>query len=191
MTKLTQLAFASALVLGGVISSGANAQEHAHEGEHATEGEHGSMHAEMHGSEAESHAVRATVDALFDAMRAADGEAVRALFAEKARLMSAGNRDGKPTIGETPVDGFASSVGQATTGAWDERIWNVMIHVNGNLATAWAPYAFYFDGNLSHCGVNAFQLAKTEAGWKILQLTDTRQRENCEIPEAVSTGSER
>ena len=189
MTKLTQMAFAAALVLGGVTSTGAIAQEHAHEGEHAAEGEHGSMHAEMHGSEAESRAVRATVDALFDAMRAADGEAVKSLFAEKARLMSTGERDGKPTIGETPVDGFAGSVAKAAPGAWDERIWNVMIHVNGNLATAWTPYAFYFDGKLSHCGVNAFQLAKTESGWKILQLTDTRQRENCEIPESVSAGT--
>ena len=38
----------------------------------------------------------------------------------------------------------------------------------------------------SHCGVDAFQLVKTAAGWKIFQLSDTRRKEKCEIPEEIS-----
>jgi hypothetical protein len=38
-------------------------------------------------------------------------------------------------------------------------------------------YAFYLDDQFSHCGVNAFQLVRMEAGWQIIQITDTRRRE--------------
>jgi len=31
----------------------------------------------------------------------------------------------------------------------------------------WAPYDFWIDGKLSHCGTDAFDLIKTEDGWKI------------------------
>ena len=31
----------------------------------------------------------------------------------------------------------------------------------------------------SHCGVDAFQLAKYQEGWKVVTLADTRQREGC------------
>ena len=147
--------------------------------------EHGMME---HGDVADQKAARAVIDALFDAMRAGDGEAVSAVFAENGRLMSTGNRDGEPFVRETPVAGFAGSVDKAVPGSLDERIWNVMIHVDNNLAMAWVPYAFYHDGNFSHCGVNAVQIARMTEGWKIVQLTDTRQREGCEVPDEVSGG---
>jgi len=31
----------------------------------------------------------------------------------------------------------------------------------------WAPYDFWRDGKFSHCGVDAFDLIKTDEGWKI------------------------
>ncbi|NNE34322.1 MAG: DUF4440 domain-containing protein [Rhodothermales bacterium] len=144
------------------------------------------MHQEHHGEEGHHKAARAAIDALFDAMRAADGDAVRAVFAENARLMSTGDREGVPFIRETPIEAFAGAVDKAAVGSWDERIWDVMIQVDGNLAAAWVPYAFYHDGNLTHCGVNSVQIARMEAGWKIVQLTDTRQSEGCEIPDDVT-----
>ena len=39
--------------------------------------------------------------------------------------------------------------------------------VHGLIATVWAPYDFWIDGKLSHCGIDAFDLIKTEDGWKI------------------------
>lgn len=64
------------------------------------------------------------------------------------------------------------------------RIWDVEIQVDGPLATAWVPYVFYVGDQLSHCGVNAFQFAELESGWKIIQVTDTRRRA-CDVPEEV------
>jgi len=154
------------------------------EAQHADHATH-TGHEAMHGSDADQVAVRATIDALFDAMRAGDGEALRSLFMDNARLMSAVKPDGQLQVRQTPVDQFAGGVAGASPGSLDERIWDVMIHVDGPLATAWTPYAFYHNGQLSHCGVNAFQLVSAEDGWRILQITDTRQRDGCEVPEAV------
>jgi hypothetical protein len=48
----------------------------------------------------------------------------------------------------------------------------------------WTPYAFYYDGNFSHCGVDSFQLARTAEGWKVVQIADTRRTQGCPTPPA-------
>jgi len=62
---------------------------------------------------------------------------------------------------------------------WDERLEDYSIQIDGNLAHVWTPYQFWFNGNLSHCGANAFTLAKTDDGWKIVHLIDSRRKESC------------
>lgn len=129
-------------------------------------------------------AVRAVVDRLFDGMRAGDSTAVRATFAPSMRLMTVMRRGGEVVVTETPADRFVEAVGAPHEAVWDERIWDVEVRVDGPLAAAWAPYAFYLGERLSHCGTNAFQLAKLNGEWKILQITDTR-RTDCRVPERV------
>ncbi len=132
----------------------------------------------------DEQAVRATIDALFDGMRAGDSAAVRAVFHEDARLHTALGSSDSATVNSTPIDEFVAAVGQPHEKVWDERIWDVGIDVDGPLATAWVPYVFYLGEERSHCGVNAVQLVKHEDGWRILQLTDTR-RDECDVPESV------
>jgi len=129
-------------------------------------------------------AVRATIDRLFDGMRAGDSAAVRAVFHDRARLYTARGPSDTSAVEETPIDAFVAAVGRPHERTWDERIWDVDIRVDGPLASAWVPYAFYRGDRLSHCGVNAVQLVRTGDGWKIMQLTDTR-RSDCSIPPSV------
>lgn len=128
--------------------------------------------------------VRATIDGLFDAMRAGDSAAVRAAFHPEARLQTAIGPSDTSSVQATPVEAFVAAVGQPRDEVWDERIWDVDIQVDGPLASAWVPYVFYVGTERSHCGVNAVQLVRGEDGWRILQLTDTR-RETCDVPAAV------
>lgn len=122
----------------------------------------------------------AVVRQLFDAMRAHDTATVRNVFHPDARLMSVGlDREGNQSIRTTPIDGFVSAVGGATA-FLDERISGVEVRQDDGLATVWASYAFYADSTFSHCGVDAFQLARTADGWKIIHVADTRRREPCE-----------
>jgi hypothetical protein len=129
-------------------------------------------------------AVRATVKALFDGMRAGDSAAVRAVFHDAARLYTALGPADTAAGRSTPVDAFVRAVGAPRDRVWDERTWDVTVRIDGPLAQAWVPYVFYRGEERSHCGVNAVQLVRTADGWRILQLTDTR-RHTCTVPAAV------
>lgn len=134
--------------------------------------------------EAEDAAVMAVVDGLFDAMRAGDSAAMRAVLHPSATGATAFIRDGVPTLTrEVSLEGFVQAVGTPHDEIWDERIWDAQIRVDGPLATAWMNYAFFAGDTFSHCGVNAFQLFRDADGWKIFHIADTRRREGCELPE--------
>ncbi len=127
----------------------------------------------------EERAVKALVDQMFDAMRAGDSTALRSIFDPSARMISVFYKDGVSKKHEGSVDRFVGAVGTPHDEVWDEKIWSYDIRIDGNLASVWTDYSFYLGENLRHCGVNAFHLFKTEEGWKIIQITDTRRKENC------------
>lgn len=144
--------------------------------------------AQAQGAQADPEAeVRAVIDRLFDGMRAQDTTVMRSTIHPSARLQSVGaTREGTAVLRQDSVDAFIRSIAGAAGRTLDERLRDVEVRVDGNLATVWAPYAFYLDGNLSHCGVNAFQLFRGAEGWKITQIIDTRRRQGCaEIPPAA------
>lgn len=134
--------------------------------------------------EDEEAAVMAVVEGLFDAMRAGDSTAMRAVLHPSATLASASVKDGVPTLTrEASLEGFVQAVGTPHEEVWDERIWDSEVRFDGTLATAWMKYAFYLGEEFSHCGVDTFQLFKGEDGWKIFHIADTRRREGCDTPE--------
>jgi hypothetical protein len=62
---------------------------------------------------------------------------------------------------------------------FEEKLLGFNIQVDGNMANAWTPYEFWYEGEFSHCGVNSFQLIKDDGEWKIIYLVDTRRKEGC------------
>lgn len=129
---------------------------------------------------ADEAAVMATVERLFDAMRAGDSTAARSVFHPGATLVSIAPRDGAPAVQPGEVDRFIQAIGAPHPEVWDERIRNPEVRVDGDLATAWMEYAFYLGDRFSHCGVDAVQLIRTPEGWRIFHLADTRRTEGCE-----------
>jgi hypothetical protein len=123
--------------------------------------------------------VRAVVDRMFDAMRARDTTAFRAALHPDFRLVLTSFREGQPSHRVVPGDAFVASIGRATS-QLDERIANVEVRIDDNLATVWNDYAFYVDGVLDHCGVDAFTLVRTTEGWKVVHVADTQRREDCQ-----------
>lgn len=122
----------------------------------------------------------AVVTQLFEAMRASDTTAIAGTLHADARLLTAVVKpDGVPGLVTTPIPAFLTSVAGAPAGSLDERLYDVETRTDGTLASVWTPYRFYFNGNFSHCGVNHFTLAKVGHDWKILQIIDTRRREDC------------
>ena len=125
--------------------------------------------------------IRRTVDRMFDAMRARDTATLRAVFDTGARLLTTfTNREGKATLRVSPIDGFIRSIASAPPETkLDERIYDVEVRQSDLLATVWTRYTFFAGERLSHCGYDAFQLFKSEQGWRIIAIADTQRREGC------------
>ncbi len=130
----------------------------------------------QHNIATDSVAVRSVINTLFSGMLSSDSTVVRNCFHTEARLCTTGEQAGKPFVRVESISGFVATVGKTPKGVLDERLSSMTIHIDQNLATVWTPYQFYAGGKFSHCGVNAFQCVRTDQGWKILQITDTRRK---------------
>ena len=107
-----------------------------------------------------------TMQAFFDTMTARDVEGARQILQPQGRFHAMSVKDGKPEVRAFANEEYFAQL-QASKQKMQERIWRPEIRVNGLIATIVAPYDFWIDGKYSHCGVDAFDLIKTEDGWKI------------------------
>ncbi|WP_192825131.1 nuclear transport factor 2 family protein [Rufibacter sp. LB8] len=140
----------------------------------------------------EAKAVEAAVVKFFDGMRAGDSTMARSVLAPQARLLSVGKgKDGVVQLRETPMQKFLEMIGTPQPKVVDERIWDVRVQIDGDLATLWCEYALYVGENFSHCGVDAFQLHRSKDGWKIFAIADTRRKENCDLKAAEAAKTRR
>lgn len=126
----------------------------------------------------ERAAVLAVVQRLWDGMKARDTAMVRSVFDSTAMLSRVVTRNGEARVQLTPVSTFIEALGRAKE-SWNERMFAPEVHIDGPLAAVWTEYDFHLGDQFSHCGVDAFQLLKTSAGWKIVALSDTARREGC------------
>jgi hypothetical protein len=115
---------------------------------------------------AEREAVLAVVQAFFDTMAAKDVVRARQILIPEGRLYAVREQDGKPAIRARTNEEYLKHLPEMKTRV-RERMWNPEVRIQGFIATVWTPYDFWIDGKLSHCGVDAFQLIKTDQGWKI------------------------
>jgi hypothetical protein len=137
----------------------------------------------------EKEAVLAPVLTLFKGMLARDSALAATTFYPVATLATVSvDKSGVPTVRRESVANYMKAIASPRTEVWDERIWDPEVRVNGHLAQVWTPYGFFIDNKLHHCGVDAFHLIRTDKGWKIFHVADTRQAEGCVVPERVLKG---
>ena len=129
---------------------------------------------------AEERAVIAAAQAMFDAMEALDAEAFRDVMVPNGFLLAVGPE----TTRRTTRDDFAARIADQSR-PMIERMWDPEVRIDGPVATLWAPYDFYSSAEFSHCGTDAFQLAKTPEGWKVVMVSYTAQ-----MPPTCSTHPE-
>lgn len=125
--------------------------------------------------------VKSVINVLFYAMKNSDSALLKSVFTDSAVLQTvAKNKAGEKRVQNESVEAFAASISRLPVGAADERIVFKSIQIDGELASAWTPYSFFFNGAFSHCGVNSFQLVRLKNSWKIQYIIDTRRRDHCE-----------
>ncbi len=57
----------------------------------------------------------------------------------------------------------------------EERIFDIKVLTSEYFTQFQVPYEFYVNDKLSHKGTNVLTLVKTEMGWKISYIADTRE----------------
>lgn len=127
------------------------------------------------GQKTEKDLIKETVETLFTGMKNADTTMIKTAFTEAPILQTLTKNN---TVKSEKLNDFLSSFSKLSKNDADEKIIFEGIHIDGNLASVFTPYEFYFKGNFSHCGANSFQMVKQNNAWKIQYLIDTR-RKNC------------
>jgi ketosteroid isomerase-like protein len=120
------------------------------------------------------------IESFFDGMRASDGDILKTLITDDITLHTVTQREGETVRAETDMSRFLESVSNAPVGLLNEELTSLIVHIDGDLATAWMEYNFYRGDEFSHCGVNSMNLIRTAEGWKIFSVVDTRRTDNCD-----------
>jgi len=125
--------------------------------------------------------VKETIQEFFQAFHEQDSIKLRAMVVPSIYMQSiAVDSSGNSELESEEYSKFLKSiVSIPSTTKFEERLLSFDIRMNGALASVITPYSFYVNDILSHCGVNSFQLYKTEGEWKIIHIVDTRKKEGC------------
>ena len=128
----------------------------------------------------EEAAVLMAVERFFEAMASKDMAGLRAVLDPEGDFVSVRwNEDGERVVRRSSFGEFLERL-EAAKETYLERMWAPEVRIRGPIATVWTPYDFHLDGKFSHCGIDAFQLLQTPAGWVITGGTYTVEQMGCE-----------
>lgn len=119
--------------------------------------------------EHKEEAILFVIDHFFEAMKNGDSATVHSFFHPAVRLMSTFTKDGNPVLVEKQISEFLLELGTPHEKVWDERIDEINIQIDENLASVWMDYVFYYGEKLHHCGIihfNYFILKKDGKSFK-------------------------
>ena len=125
-------------------------------------------------------AVLDVIAVMFEGLAERDSAKMRTTLEPGARVVMTFTREGQPGYREILIGDFLGGIGDQAGPPIEERYTDPEVRIHDNLATVWVSYTFYVNGELSHCGEDAFQLARGTEGWKIIAIADTQRREGCE-----------
>jgi hypothetical protein len=137
----------------------------------------------------ETKDVWTVVEKMFTEMSAHNPPAIVELFTKEATLTAIIKaKDGKSRIVTFTGEAFSKNFAEKH-GELKEDMYAPKIEVDGDWAMVWGRYVFFIDGKVSHCGINAFHLVKTDAGWKIANASSTIDPTACTTEEKARKAS--
>jgi hypothetical protein len=139
--------------------------------------------ANANGEDTERDAILALMDQAFDAVASRDPDDMRAIqLAEGTSLSFRPHPNGKHGEQEMRMASneelVASDIsdGRKFLERWTNE---PTVTIRDRIAVVWGEYEFLIDGEFSHCGVDAVDLAKVDGDWKIVNWMWTVERDNC------------
>ncbi len=126
--------------------------------------------------------VRKSIEVFFEGFHQQDSTLIKSVVSEDIILQTMGvDGEGNNRMRTDPFDGFLNSILSIPDSIqYKEELHEFRIQIDGPMAHVWTPYTFWINGELSHCGVNSFQLFNDGAKWRIIYLADTRRRDICQ-----------
>lgn len=121
----------------------------------------------------EEAAVLAPVEAMFDGMAHRNAAAIEAPWLPGGVLVLV--QEG--VLSQITVENFANRVATSGTTHIEERIHDPHVRIDHDLAVVWAPFNFYIDGKLDHCGRDLFNLNEKNGRWQIVALAATTHKD--------------
>lgn len=125
-------------------------------------------------------AVMAPVDAVLAAITTNDRVAI------EARLMPGGSAtvaveraDGSRLVRRLAWTEWLAAFDPARREQARETQGTPAIEIDGDMAMVWAPYTFYVDGKLRHCGTNHWSLVRDGGRWKIADIAWSQRTTGC------------
>ena len=132
----------------------------------------------MASAQSDEQAILAAVQGFFDSMESKDAVAARKVTLPEGVFVSVREEDGTKSIGSFSNKEFVDRLPAGTEQVL-ERMWEPKVMIHQDIAVVWTRYDFHRDGEFSHCGIDAFQLVRTNDGWKIAGGTYTVERTGC------------
>ncbi len=132
--------------------------------------------------DADTAAVLAPIGRMFAGLTAKDGAAILAQTLPEGRATAVLTLpDGTKAVRTRTWGDFAAGIKDAPN-RLEERLINPAVEIDGDIAMVWSPYIFLIDGKVSHCGVDHFDMIRSAAGWKVLNITWTQRQTDCPAP---------
>jgi hypothetical protein len=125
--------------------------------------------------------IKIVIDTFFEGLHKGDSIIMKNTLHKNIRIQTTHtNKKGEQLLEtETRKKLLTSVANKKPEQVYLEKLLSYDIKIDGNLASVWTPYEFYFNGNFSHCGANSFQLFYNNDKWEIIFLVDMRRRDDC------------
>jgi len=118
-------------------------------------------------------AVLAPVQAMFDGMAHRDAAAIKAPWLPGGVLVLV--QEG--VLSQITIENFANREATSGTTHIEERIHDPEVRIDHDLAVVWAPFNFFIDGKLDHCGRDLFNLTQKRDRWQVAALAATTRKD--------------
>lgn len=133
-------------------------------------------------AQSEKEAVRQTINTFFKGFHQQDSLLIKSVVADDIRMQTlSSDGEGQTMVRDVDFSRFLKSIVSIPDSiSFEEVITKYSIQVDWPMAHAWTDYQFRLNNELSHCGVNSFQLVSLDGQWRILYIIDTRRKDDCQ-----------
>ena len=118
--------------------------------------------------------IKNVIDTFFEGLQKGDSSIVSKTLHVNIKIQTTNtSKEGEKLLkDETREQLLKAIASKKPTQKFFEKLLSYDIKIDGNLASVWTPYEFFYNDTFSHCGANSFQLFNNNGNWEIVFLID-------------------